>query len=103
MFITENQTIRHEFRHNVSLAVKECVNNVLKHSRATELKMKIELEKNVLMINITDNGIGISDKSQRTGLGLDSLECRMKSIGGNCAFEHLAEGGLRIILSAPIT
>ena len=55
------------------------------------------------MINITDNGIGISDKSQRTGLGLDSLECRMKSIGGNCAFEHLAEGGLRIILSAPIT
>jgi signal transduction histidine kinase len=102
VFITENKTIRYEFRHNVSLAVKECVNNVLKHSHATELDMKIELEKNILLISITDNGIGISEKSRRTGLGLDSLKSRMKSIGGNCAFEHLEEGGLRIVLKAPV-
>ena len=86
----------------MSLAVKECVNNVLKHSHATELDMKIELEKNVLVISITDNGIGISEESRRTGLGLDSLKCRMKSICGNCTFEHLAEGGLRIVLTAPV-
>jgi signal transduction histidine kinase len=102
VFITENQTIRYEFRHNVSLAVKECVNNVLKHSQATELDMKIELEKNTLVINITDNGIGITEESRSTGLGLDSLKRRMKSIDGNCNFEHLAEGGLRIILTAPV-
>jgi signal transduction histidine kinase len=102
VFITEKQTIRYEFRHNVSLAVKECVNNVLKHSHATGLEMKIELEKNVLMITITDNGIGITEESRSTGLGLESLKRRMKSIGGNCKFEHLAEGGLRIILSAPV-
>ena len=102
VFIMENQPIRYEFRHNVSLAVKECVNNVLKHSQATELDMKIELEKNILVISITDNGIGISEKSRRTGLGLDSLKSRMKSIGGNCTFEHLEEGGLRIILTAPV-
>ena len=102
VFVMENQTISYEFRHNVSLAVKECVNNVLKHSHATELDMKIELEKNVLAISITDNGIGISEKSRRTGLGLDSLKSRMKSIAGNCTFDHLAEGGLRIILTAPV-
>lgn len=102
VFITENQTIRYEFRHNVSLAVKECVNNVLKHSHATKLDMKIELEKNVLRITITDNGIGITEESRSTGLGLESLKRRMKSIGGNCKFEQLAESGLRIILSAPV-
>jgi signal transduction histidine kinase len=102
VFITENRTISYEFRHNVSLAVKECVNNVLKHSQATELDMKIELEKNILMITITDNGIGITKESRSTGLGLDSLKSRMKSIGGSCDFQHLAEGGLRIILSAPV-
>jgi signal transduction histidine kinase len=102
VFITEKQPIRYEFRHNMSLAVKECVNNVLKHSHATELDMKIGLEKNVLMITITDNGIGITGESRRTGLGLDSLKCRMKSIGGNCTFDHLAEGGLRIVLTAPV-
>jgi signal transduction histidine kinase len=102
VFVMEKQTISYEFRHNVSLAVKECVNNVLKHSHATELDMKIELEKNILAISITDNGIGISEKSRSTGLGLDSLKSRMKSIAGNCTFEHLAEGGLRIILTAPV-
>ena len=102
VFITERQAISYEFRHNVSLAVKESVNNVLKHSHATTLDMKIGLEKNVLMITLTDNGIGITETSRSTGLGLDSLKRRMKSIGGNCRFEHLAEGGLRIILSAPV-
>lgn len=102
VFITEKQAISHEFRHNVSLAVKESVNNVLKHSQATELDMKIELEKNILIVTITDNGIGISMGSSSSGLGLESLKRRMKSIGGNCRFEHLAEGGLRIILSAPV-
>jgi signal transduction histidine kinase len=103
VYITENQSISYEFRHNVSLAVKESVNNVLKHSHATELDMKIELEKNVLLITITDNGIGITDDSRSTGLGLENLTRRMKSIGGSCNFEHLAEGGLRILFAAPLT
>ena len=102
VFITENQAISYEFRHNVSLAVKECVNNVLKHSHATNLDMKIELENNLLVIIITDNGIGISETSRHDGLGLVSLENRMKSIAGNCRFEHVAKGGLRIILTAPV-
>ena len=103
VFITKNQAIRYQFRHNVSLAVKECVNNVLKHSQATELDMKIELEKKVLLITVTDNGIGITEESRSKGLGLESLKRRMKSIDGNCRFEHLAEGGLRIVLTAPVT
>jgi signal transduction histidine kinase len=103
VFITENQPISYEFRHNVSLAVKESVNNVLKHSQATELDMKIGLENNVLMVTITDNGIGLSEQSHGIGHGLENLQRRMKSIGGNCRFEHLAAGGLRILLRAPVT
>lgn len=102
VFITEKQPISYEFRHNVSLAVKESVNNVLKHSHATELDMKIELERNILLITLTDNGIGITQESRSTGLGLENLKRRMKSIGGTCSFEHLAEGGLRILFTAPL-
>ncbi len=102
VFITENHDISYEFRHNVSLAVKECVNNVLKHSHATNLDMKIELIKNVLVISITDNGIGIVGTPRNDGLGLTSLENRMKSIAGNCRFQHVAGGGLQIIFTAPV-
>ncbi|NQX02691.1 hypothetical protein HQ447_18685 [bacterium] len=54
------------------------------------------------MITITDNGVGITGESRSTGLGLESLKCRMKSIGGDCKFDHLTEGGLRIVLTAPV-
>jgi signal transduction histidine kinase len=101
-FVTDNRPIRHDFRHNVSLAVKETVNNVLKHSEATELKMKIELDRNVLTITITDNGIGITEDSRSTGLGLENLQRRLKSLGGKCNLEHLPEGGLCVSLTAPL-
>jgi signal transduction histidine kinase len=102
VFITKNQPISYEFRHNVSLAVKEGVNNVLKHSQATELDMKIGLENKVLVVTITDNGIGLTEESHGTGHGLESLQRRMKSIGGTCRFEPLTAGGLRIVLRAPV-
>ena len=102
VFITKHQPISYEFRHNVSLAVKESVNNVLKHSQATELDMKIGLENKVLVVTITDNGIGLTEESHGTGHGLESLQRRMKSIGGTCRFEPLAAGGLRIVLRAPV-
>jgi signal transduction histidine kinase len=102
VFITKNQPISYEFRHNLSLAVKESVNNVLKHSQATELDMKIGLENKVLVVTITDNGIGLTEGSHGTGHGLENLQRRMKSIGGTCCFEPLTAGGLRIVLRAPV-
>ncbi len=102
VFITENRPISYEFRHNVSLAVKESVNNALKHSEATEIRMLIELEKDTLIVSITDNGIGFSEDEVQAGLGLESIKRRMKSVGGTCEFIHLAEGGIRITLSAPV-
>lgn len=103
VFITKNQPISYEFRHNVSLAVKECVNNVLKHSHATELDMKIGLENKILVVTITDNGIGLTEDSHGTGHGLENLHRRMKSICGTCWFEPLTAGGLRIVLRAPLS
>lgn len=102
VFVTENRPISYEFRHNVSLAVKESVNNALKHSEATEIRMSIEVEKDTLIVSITDNGIGFSEDEVHAGLGLESIKRRMQSVGGTCKFIHLAEGGIRITLSAPV-
>ena len=103
VFITDNRPISYEFRHNVSLAVKESVNNALKHSEATEIRMTIKLEQDELVVTITDNGIGFSEKAVQSGLGLESIRRRMKAVAGVCKFSHLAEGGIRITLSAPVS
>ena len=97
-----NVAISHEFRHNVSLAVKEAINNVLKHSFATEIKMTIRLDENLLKITIADNGVGISRDKGKTGVGLESISQRMASIRGKCIIRPLENDGLEISLEAPI-
>lgn len=99
----QNREIGHEFRHNVSLAVKEAINNALKHSRATEIKMTIRLDENVLKIIIEDNGVGIAHDAGKPGVGLESIRQRMTSIRGKCLLRPLDGNGLEVSMEAPIS
>jgi two-component system, NarL family, sensor histidine kinase DesK len=70
-------------RRNIFLCVKESLNNVLKHSNASRIKIDIEADHN-FKIKIADNGVGIEqEKIRRFGNGLKNIERRMKGIGGS--------------------
>ena len=100
--LTENRPIGHEFRHNVSLAVKEIVHNALKHSRASEVRMSIHVEGPLLKITLADNGIGLPRELRTAGVGLNSIHQRMTTLRGRCLMEPGTHGGLKVILEAPI-
>lgn len=75
-------------RRNLFLSVKETLNNVLKHSRATELRIEFMIDK-ALNIKIMDNGIGIDlQKIRQFGNGLKNIAKRMESIGGTYKIEN---------------
>ena len=70
-------------RRNIFLCVKESLNNALKHSKASRIKIDIEVNHK-LEIKIADNGVGIEqEKIRRFGNGLKNIERRMKGIGGS--------------------
>ena len=70
-------------RRNIFLCVKESLNNALKHSKASRIKIDIEVNHK-LKIKIADNGVGIEqEKIRRFGNGLKNIERRMKGIGGS--------------------
>ncbi len=80
-----NVAVSGEVRRNVFLVIKESLNNILKHSRATEvnitLKREIRKEKNGLSLYIHDNGIGIDFKKlRRFGNGLINMKKRMEAM-----------------------
>ncbi len=50
-----------EVRHNVFLAFKEAVHNVVKHAQATEARIRLRLEPDGFILEIEDNGRGISN------------------------------------------
>jgi len=70
-------------RRNIFLCVKESLNNALKHSKASRIKIDIEVNHQ-FKIKIADNGVGIEqEKIRRFGNGLKNIERRMKGIGGS--------------------
>lgn len=70
-------------RHNLLLAVKESVHNVIKHSGATMMRLRIECGPDSFCLEVSDNGTAFnvaSASSHRTGL--DSMRQRMIDIDG---------------------
>ena len=84
----EQKELTGDKRRNIFLCVKETLNNALKHSAATEIKIDIEVTRQ-LVIHIQDNGKGIDlQKIRQFGNGLKNIQTRMSSIGGNFSIEN---------------
>ena len=70
-------------RRNLFLAVKETLNNALRHSGASELELCVEWRRGWLRVVITDNGKGFSPGAvSSSGNGLRNLPLRAKEAGG---------------------
>ncbi|MDB6029771.1 MAG: hypothetical protein JWM16_109, partial [Verrucomicrobiales bacterium] len=91
-----------EVRHHLFLAVKETLNNVVRHSGATEVWLRLSCEGNQLTIAIEDNGKGLQQGPSAPGQdGLLNLKHRLHSLGGVCQVQSSAGKGteVRMVLS----
>jgi len=93
-----------ELRHNVFLATKEAVNNVVKHSKATSAWLRLNLESDHFTLEIEDNGAGVPAGADRKGRnGLRNMRKRLEEIGGAFVLTPGQEGGTRVSLTAPLS
>jgi signal transduction histidine kinase/ligand-binding sensor domain-containing protein len=82
--------------------VQECVNNIIKHSAATEAKLLIERHHEKMEISIADNGRGFDPESagqnasRRGGFGLVGIAERIRMLGGEYEIDSLPERGTNI-------
>jgi len=100
-----------EVRHNLFLAVKEILNNIVKHAGASEVLLELKLNDATATLEIQDNGRGLSretagaapagGRSLAGGNGLDNLRKRAAAIGGQCRIHSERGGGTRIGLVLP--
>jgi signal transduction histidine kinase len=90
-------------RRNVLLAVKEAVNNAVKHSGSQQLCFRIERRPPLLVVTVEDEGRGFDlKKSGATGNGLNNLAERMRDIGGTCRIVTAPGAGCRVELEVPL-
>jgi signal transduction histidine kinase len=80
--------------------VQECVNNLVKHARATEATALIEREGNTVHLTIEDNGRGFDPAAPgHKGFGLKGLHERVRMLDGQFTLESMPGKGTRISIT----
>jgi len=75
-------------RHHLLLIVKEACTNVIRHSQATEVWLRLHVADGTLVIGIEDNGCGFNPaKVPAGGNGLQNQRDRVHSLGGRMELE----------------
>jgi signal transduction histidine kinase/ligand-binding sensor domain-containing protein len=76
--------LSNEQRRNLYLVTKEALNNVLKHSGATNVRLSAGFSGDELKMSVCDNGKGLADTPIKTnGNGLKNMRKRMEDVGGS--------------------
>ena len=81
--------------------VQEAVTNVRKHSRASRVRVSLQLEVDTVRVSIHDDGLGFKPNGQGRGRGVSNLRHRMSDIGGRCDWGNPATGGTSVELTFP--
>jgi signal transduction histidine kinase len=83
----------------VYYTVSEVLTNVVKHARASEIRLDLVLEHHTVRLSIHDDGIGGADLAR--GSGLVGLKDRVEALGGGIEVLSPAGGGTSILVHLP--
>ena len=87
--------------HNI---IEECINNIMKHSKASEASVFLLLKNNILNVTITDNGVGFdtSKINPSSGIGLSQIKARIENMEGIFNIESQINHGTSIAIQVPV-
>jgi ligand-binding sensor domain-containing protein/signal transduction histidine kinase len=106
-----------DIRHNLFMALKEALNNIVKHARASEVRIQIEVEPQKFTLTINDNGKGLcldpkanGDADGGTGNttegsskdGLINMRKRLENINGQLRLQSESNQGTRVEMIIPL-
>ena len=83
--------------------IQECMNNIIKHSKAKNAKISFEKSGDYINITIQDNGIGFNiDHAKLHSLGLSTIRERIKSLKGTVQIRSKPNGGTQTEIILPV-
>ena len=95
--------LRTDVRHNVFLAVREAINNALKHDKCTEVWLRMAFEQGQVTLVIEDNGCGFTvGQTAAGGNGLENMRARLAEEGGKTVVTSASGNGTRVSFIFPV-
>ncbi len=91
-----------ELRRQVYLIFKESINNIARHSQASEARIALRVGDRQLALEVSDNGCGMKNGGHHDGNGLESMKLRAARLGGELQVRSSAGQGTTVLLRAPL-
>lgn len=86
-------------------AVQEALNNIWKHARATEVRVTLSYMSDLVMLDIQDNGVGLTESDNSAfdgGFGLQAMRERVEQCEGSVSLESDPGEGTTVVISIPL-
>jgi two-component sensor histidine kinase len=99
---TLTESLSMDFKRNVILIFKEALNNIVKHSGAEKVLIRITESNGIFSLAILDNGNGFDTGEEYNGNGLKNMHYRALEIDGKLTVESIPYRGTYIELTSKI-
>jgi signal transduction histidine kinase len=92
-----------KYRQELFFAFKEALTNVVRHSGATQVWLRISVRNECLIVEVSDDGHGFDPKERRDGEdGIANMKERLQSLDGSCEITSSPEAGTIVCLRASL-
>jgi len=107
----EMETVELEKKNAIQLyrLIKEVLNNIIKHTKATHVEMAVSASRETLTIAITHNGTGITNEAinrlteSSKGIGLKSIQGRAQLIDATVQYIIVGAAESKVIVETALT
>jgi signal transduction histidine kinase len=81
---------------------QELVNNIIKHSGASEVVVQVFRNRDMLILIVEDNGRGFVASRDGNGIGLTNITSRMRTVDGEVTWEPGPQSGTVATVKVPV-
>lgn len=97
-YIFGHLIISNQIKLNLFRIIQELINNTLKHAEASKISITIRISSQNVALIFKDNGKGFSAGNQQNGIGLRSIQLRLKQINAHYKLKTKPQKGTKYII-----
>ena len=90
-----------EIKINLYRILQECLQNCVKHARASEVNVEFSIANDEIQTTIKDNGRGFDVEKQKSGIGHKNIDSRVSKLGGSWYVDSRPGKGSLVIVFIP--
>lgn len=81
--------------------VREAISNAIRHGQARQLRIRVRVAEDILLLDITDDGPGLAPHHP-DGRGADNMRQRAAELQGSIRWDAGTYGGTKVLLQFPL-